>query len=297
MSACALLALAALSGVMGVDVIELSPSTLSRTVSRHKRMVVLLYSSPCLASSQFEPWLYAISQLMPRLAFGRIDVSGPAAPVAATFNVSSLPAIKVFLRDNPVGERIIDYEGPLEFDRLVDWCRAIVHGIPHADSRVAFEPQEHMPQSASKGSTSSNELNDLPASVRLMAETMVREQRLQRVLKQRGGGMIDRYESLVASRYQKIVEDEAIDVNDKFASQEGNRRARDQVRDEILATAPADVREEIERDVHLGGSGARRRLPGTAAPVDSDVWEYTDSQLKDTKKRIERKGTNAKEEL
>ena len=35
------------------------------------------------------------------------------------------------------------------------------------------------------------------------------------------------------------------------------------MRKELLETAPADIREEIERDVHLGGSSSKITPPST----------------------------------
>jgi len=223
---------------------------------------VFMYEGACPESAKFRPWLYAMSQLMPRLAFGRIDVSGPGGPVAATFKVlphSGSPAIKMFQRDNPEGKRIIDYRGPLEFDAMADWCRAVVAGREHSHSQEGYEPPEHAAAAAAskEASKKGNALDKLPDSVRAMAETMVREQRLQRVLKQRGGGMAEKYENLVSERYQQIVSEEGTNVDEKFASQEANRRARDEVRNQLLSTAPADVREEIEREVHLGKQDAQ----------------------------------------
>lgn len=37
--------------------------------------------------------------------------------------------------------------------------------------------------------------------------------------------------------------------------QEANRRARDIAREEALAAAPADVRADVEAEVHLGDRG------------------------------------------
>ena len=208
-------------GALGADVVEMSPATMSKAVSRHKRMVVFMYDGACPATSRFQPWLFALSQLMPRLAFGRIDVSGTGRPVGATFKVSGSPAIKMFLRDSPAGERIIDYQGPLDFDALSDWCRAVVAGKEHAHSQLGFEPPEHAAAAAAskEASKKSNELNALPESVRAMAETMVREQRLQRVLKQRGGGMAEKYEEMVTARYQQLMKDGGVDEGNQFGTQ------------------------------------------------------------------------------
>ena len=72
-------------------------------------------------------------------------------------------------------------------------------------------------------------LDKLPPSVRAMAETMVREQRLQRILRDRGGGFAEKYEQLVSERYAAIMSEERLNADDKFVVQEANRRARDAV--------------------------------------------------------------------
>ena len=233
--------------------LQLDRTTLAPTVSRHKRMVIIMHDGASPALFKFQPWLFALTTLLPRLPIGKMDVSGEGKGVGAAFKVSGSPAIKMFLRDNPSGKRIVDYSGPLEFDALLSWCRAAAADKDHEHSAPGFEPPEHAKAQSKKGT---NKLQQLPPSVRAMAETMVREQRLQRILRERGGGMGDKYEDLVSARYQQIVADEGTDTNDKFASQEANRRARDLVRAELLQSAPADVREEVEEDVHLGDAAS-----------------------------------------
>lgn len=248
----------------GADVLQLAPNTLAPTVSRHKRMVVIMHDGASAALFKFQPWLFALTTLLPRLPIGRIDVSGEGQGVRAAFKVSGTPAIKMFLRDNPSGKRIVDYQGPLEFDALLSWCRAVVADKDHEHSAAAYEPPEHT-QTPSKKPT--NKLQQLPPSVRAMAETMVREQRLQRILREQGGGMAEKYEELIAARYQQLITSEGTDTNDKFATQEVNRRARDLAREELLQSAPADIREEVEEEVHLGDAASVAGAPtGSRGP-------------------------------
>jgi len=200
----------------------------------------------------------------------------------------------MFQRDSSAGERIIDYHGPLEFDALVEWCRALMAGREHLHSRRGYEPPEHAAatRASKEASKEGNELNKLPKSVRAMAETMVREQRLQRVLKQRGGGMAEKYEVLVSERYKQIVAEEGTNVNDQFASQEANRRARDQVRDQLLSSAPSDIREDIEREVHLGGQKAE-----AAASPEGGGGGPPEAQGKTTAKKKKKARGKGKDEL
>ena len=88
-----------------------------------------------------------------------------------------------------------------------------------------------------------------------MAETMVRETRLQRILTERGGGRAEHYNRLVQERFAKIVGDEETDMEDKFAVQEANRRARNEVQEELLKDAPANIRAEVRAAVNLGDMG------------------------------------------
>ena len=103
-------------------------------------------------------------------------------------------------------------------------------------------------------------MGQLPESVRLMAQTMVRETRLQRILKQHGGGRAEHYDAMVATKYRELIEEEKTDLGDKFAVQEVNRRARDAVRTELMVDAPLHIREEVEADVSLGDA-ANSMLP------------------------------------
>ena len=213
-------------------------------------MVVIMHDGADPALSKFQPWLFALTTVLPRLTIGQIDVSDQGRDIGASFKVSGSTAIKMFLRDNPKGKRIVDYQGPLEFDALLGWCNAGIAGEEHAYSAPGHEPPENAANP--EGARGTNKMDKLPPSVRAMAETMVREQRLQRLLKERGDGMFQKYEDLVSSQYRGIIDEEKTDLNDKYAAQEANRRARDIVRNELLLSAPADIREEIEGEVHLG---------------------------------------------
>ena len=83
---------------------------------------------------------------------------------------------------------------------------------------------------------------------------MVRETRLQKLLKERGGGRYEQYTEMVAQRYNSIIAAEHTDTDDKFEVQEANRRARDQVREELLAEAPDYIKAEIEGEINMGDS-------------------------------------------
>ena len=87
--------------------------------------------------------------------------------------------------------------------------------------------------------------------------TMVRESRLQRILTKQGGGRVEMYDSMVAQRYMKLMKEESLDLSDKFGVQEVNRRARNEVREELLATAPEHIREEVEAEVSMGDMAAQ----------------------------------------
>ena len=234
---------------------------LQKAAQRQRWMFVFMYDGDCNAASSFRPWLFALAQMVPNLAITRMDVSQEDGVVKDVFSVTRLPQVKLFVRDNPVGERIIDYVGPLEFESLFGWCKAVLTGKQHALSKFGVEPRAAQgsgtPSGSAHGATgnggsSGSAMDKLPESVRLMAMTMVRETRLQRVLTQQGGGRLERYDAMVANRYQDIVSREGIDAEDKFAVQEANRRARDMVREEILVTAPSHIRDEIENDVNMG---------------------------------------------
>ena len=95
----------------------------------------------------------------------------------------------------------------------------------------------------------------MPESVRRMAETMVREKRLQRLLAARGAEASEAYSRRVTARYEELAAAAGVDPQrtaDQFSVQELNRRARDLVRDEVLAEAPDEVRREVLAEVNVG---------------------------------------------
>ena len=252
----------------------------------------------------FQPWLYAIAQVVPKIRIGRINLKGTGAAITHTFKITSVPAIKIFNRDEVgmpkalgaanhsqcfandmrprsavapsprpwrqvSGKRITDYTGPLEYDPLLSWCEAMNAGVglEHKLSQPAFEPptpQTDRLRAAKKSMKGAAVLDKdgspkagVPEEVRMMAETMVKEQRLQRLFDERDPegkhDMFKKYQGRVGHVYREIVEAEGIDINDQFAVQEANRRARAKVQREVLTGAPDDVVAEFNREVNLGG--------------------------------------------
>ena len=250
------------TGTAFTKVLKLSDLTLHPTVSRFAKMIVLMHDGTCEKTRMFQPWLHAVANMVPELPVGQVDVSQSRRALATAFKVETSPIIKMFMRDNPKGKRIIDYKGPLDFDRVLEWTKAVAAGREHSSSAFGAEPPE-APGGASRAAAQQSQMggkpsamSQLPESVRMMAQTMVREQRLTRILKERGGGRAEHYQALVGQKYAKIVEDEGTDLEDKWAVQEANRRARSEVQEELLATAPANVRAEVEAEVNLGDMGA-----------------------------------------
>lgn len=237
---------------------KLDPEALQYAVTKHRRFVVLMHEGADAATRAFQPWLFAIANMMPHVPIGTIDLSHErGSAVAQAFEVDSskgTPTIKLFVRDNPKGKRIIDYRGPLEFDALMGWMKAAVNEEEHEHSTYGVEPEgsDANDRSPSPGGGQASPMNRLPESVRAMAKTMVRETRLQRILKQHGGGRVEQYDAMVAAKYRELVADEKTDMGDKFAVQEANRRARDFVREKLMADAPLHIKEEVEAEVNLG---------------------------------------------
>lgn len=140
-------------------------------------------------------------------------------------------------------------------------------GLEHKLSQPAYEPptpETDQLRAAKKGMKGAAVLDKdgkvkagVPEEVRMMAETMVREQRLQRLFDERDPAgkhdMYKKYQGRVAHVYTEIVEAEGIDVNNQFTVQDANRRARSKVQGEVLTGAPADVVAEFNREVNLGG--------------------------------------------
>ena len=235
---------------------EMTPEGLQSAVGKHRRFMVLFHDGADKVTTAFQPWLYALANLIPHVPLGRIDLSQKRGDeVAQAFRVAGtgVPAVKLFIRDNPKGQRIINYRGPLDFDKVLDWARAAIDGKEHALSAFGYEPEgADAKEEAAKKAAADSPMSKLPESVRLMAQTMVRETRLQRILKQQGGDRAARYDQMVAQKYAELIQEEKTDLNDKFAVQEANRRARDEVRELLMNDAPVHIREEIEADVSLG---------------------------------------------
>jgi len=240
---------------------ELDAEMLQNAVGKHRRFLVLMHGGKDTAVSAFQPWLYALANFLPHIPLGRVDLSqegGSNLAEGFAVDASEHPRLKLFVRDNPMGKRIIDYLGPLDFEAMLGWARAAVNDEEHELSAYGVEPysgedepelqQAHAQKQAEAGGAMSN----LPESVRRMAQTMVRETRLQRILKQHGGGRVEQYDAMVQQKYAEIVGEESTDLEDKFQVQEANRRARDFVRDQLMADAPLHIREEVEADVNLG---------------------------------------------
>ena len=235
---------------------RLDADTLQQAVTKHRRFMVLMHDGADATTRAFQPWLFALANLLPQLPVGTIDLSDArGAKIAEAFQVpsSQLPTVKLLVRDNPAGQRIVDYRGPLEFDPLLEWIHAAMNDEAHELSAFGAEPPGSDDKSAaSGGGAAGSAMSRLPESVRAMAATMIRETRLQRLLKQQGGGRVERYDQMVADRYRELIEEEGTDLDDKFAVQEANRRARDDVREELMKDAPVHVREEVEAEVSLG---------------------------------------------
>ena len=258
---------------------DLDASTLSGVVGRQKKYVVLMYDGACKPTKEFQPWYYALANKLPHLPMAQIDVSQDGRQIANAFqafsNGTTSPSIKLFVRDNPVGQRIINYGGPLEYDKLLGWMKAVLKDAEHPLSSFGVEPpetpgsREAGARRAAGGSAPGSMMDKLPESVRQMAETMVREQRMQKILREMGGGREEQYTTMVAERFKQIVAEEKTDTDDKFAVQEANRRARDQVRDELLASAPDHVRAEIEGEVNLGDMAGAQGGGGGSAGAQS----------------------------
>lgn len=256
-----------------VSVLEVDAAGLQHVVSRTKRVVVFMYDGEaCTTSHLFQPWLHAIAQRLPSLTFARVDMSNSTGTpeIAEYFGVaagSKSPQVKAMMRENEPGQRVINYLGPIEFEPFLAWSTAVLDGIPHDFSELGYEPsvdEERRSQEEEKR-RAKNAMNSLPDAVREMAETMVKEGRLKRVLEEMG--KVDDYEAQVSETFKGIVRENNIDTKaDSYATQEANRLARNLVRKKLLNYAPPHVREIVDADVTLGdGNGA---MPPKAARKD-----------------------------
>ena len=244
---------------------DLDASTLSGVVGRQKKYVVLMYDGACEQTKLFQPWYFALANQLPHLPMAQIDVAQNGRSVADAFqafaNGTASPVIKLLVRDNPVDQRVVNYGGMLEYDALLGWMRAMVKAntsaayLEHPQSSFGVEPPETAQSREARAREQAgggSMMDKLPPSVRRMAETMVREQRMQKILKEMGGGREEQYGNMVSERFKQFVAEEGTDMEDKFSVQEVNRRARDQVREELLENAPEHVRAEIDAEVSLG---------------------------------------------
>lgn len=235
----------------GPDIRVLDANTLQKLSARSDKMLVVMYSGSCLETKAFQPWLYALANLMPSLPVGIVDVARDGGMVAKSFNVSNPPVIKLFQRKAAPGKRLINFMGPMQFDGLFEWCKVVAAGDEHPLSEYGQEPAEH-PEGHPGRPKSGSVMNKLPDGVRKMAETMVKENRLRNVLKERSEGKFEQYEALVSQEFRRIMSEDNVNADDKFGIQEVNRKARDIVREMILKTAPEHIRAEIEREVNMG---------------------------------------------
>ena len=275
MAALALCVLAAAGGDAGSapTVLELTHDTMLGALNRHRRIVVLMYrGKKCKASRLFQPWLFALAHRLPGVQFARVDATEGEGSIADAFGVTSSPTIKAFQRTKPKGERVTDYTGPVDFDSLLEWGEAIADDKVHRYSAVGIEPgggggggdgdsDGDGSRDAGDGTAAGDppptaaRAKGMPESVRRMAETMVREKRLQRLLAARGAEASEAYSRRVTARYEELAAAAGVDPQrtaDQFSVQELNRRARDLVRDEVLAEAPDEVRREVLAEVNVG---------------------------------------------
>lgn len=253
-----------------VSVLEVDAAGLQHVVSRTKRVVVFMYDgAACETSHLFQPWLHAIAQRLPSLTFARVDMSNSTGTpaIAEYFGVaagSKSPQVKAMMRDNEPGQRVLNYLGPIEFEPFLAWSTAVLDGLPHDFSELGYEPpvdEERWSQEEEKR-RAKNAMNNLPDAVREMAETMVKEGRLKRVLEELG--KVDEYEAQVSETFKAIVKENNIDTkSDTYATQEANRLARNLVRKKLLNYAPPHVREIVDADVTLGdGNSAMPQAGG-----------------------------------
>uniref|UniRef100_A0A7S2MUZ0 Thioredoxin domain-containing protein n=1 Tax=Haptolina brevifila TaxID=156173 RepID=A0A7S2MUZ0_9EUKA len=235
-----------------------SAQALQKNAARQRQMIVLMYDGNCATTKAFQPWLFALAQFMPHLLISRVDVSRENGMLKSVFQLSKTPQIKAFIRDNPKGKKIINYKGQLEFESLLGWLQAIHNGVSHPLSEFGVEPPESTALRGTVRGGDVDPMGHLPESVRAMATTMARENRLQRLLKEQGGGRLEHYNNKVSRRFVEIMKSEDIDRTDKFGVQDANRRARDEVREEVLDSAPQHIRDEVEGDVRLGDVAAKQ---------------------------------------
>eukprot|EP00967_Tisochrysis_lutea_P017374 scaffold19689_cov31-Tisochrysis_lutea.AAC.8 len=268
------LALLARATSQQVSVLEVDAAGLQHVVSRTKRVVVFMYDGEeCERAHLFQPWLHAIAQRLPSLTFARVDISNSTGTpaIAEYFGVelgSGSPKVKAMIRDADPGKRVINYLGPIEFEPFLEWSAAVLDDLPSSMSEPGYEPpvDEERRSREEEKRRARNAMNNLPSGVKEMAETMVKESRLKRVLEEMG--KIDEYEAQVSHAFKSIVKENNINTEkDTYATQEANRLARNLVRERLLNYAPPHIREHVDAEVTLGdGASAMSRGPsaGTA---------------------------------
>ena len=81
-----------------ITVIDMDMEHMRETINRFESMVVLMHDGSEEIEA-FQPWLYAIAQAVPKIRIGRINLKGTGATITHTFKIRSVPAIKIFNRD------------------------------------------------------------------------------------------------------------------------------------------------------------------------------------------------------
>ena len=196
--------LAQLHSGLRASVKELDARSLQRIVAKHRRFIVMMHFGDDEATRAFQPWLFAIANMVPEIPIGRVDLSSKerGAEMAGAFQVpSGATQLKLFIRDKPKGERIVDYRGPLQFEPLLGWVRAAISGEEHEHSAPGVEPPSSGAEPPRGGG---GMMNKLPESVRTTAKTMIMESRLQKILRQQGGGKVEQYDVMVGRRYEEV---------------------------------------------------------------------------------------------
>lgn len=81
-----------------ITVIDMDMEHMRETINRFESMIVLMHDGS-KETLTFQPWLYAIAQAVPTIRIGIINLVGTGAAITHTFRMRSLPAIKIFNRD------------------------------------------------------------------------------------------------------------------------------------------------------------------------------------------------------
>ena len=208
-------------------------------------MIVLMHQSKCEATKSFQPWLHAVANLVPGIQIGQIDI-GAARSIATVFKGNDPAAIKPSSRQ-PKGQA----DRGLQRAARIRCAAGLVQGSRRAVASLSAYGAEREPSASAAGGKASG---------------------MSRLLEVRHGGDDGSGDAtaahpdgarrwprghyiLVQERFAKIVGDEETDMEDKFAVQEANRRARNEVQEELLKDAPANIRAEVRAAVNLGDMG------------------------------------------